>query len=388
MTPNTNPNPYANPDAARLAPALRASLALRALYEQYGYRLFRMGQFEEYALYMENKSFLASEQVIAFTDLDGRMLALKPDVTLSIVRHAEKDPPRAEKLYYHESVYRPGAGGRNFQEISQMGIEAIGPLDGYTMAEVTALAAESLALIGPRWLLEAGHMGFTAGLLAALGLAGAARAAALEALAAKNPDALAAAAAAAGLPTADGQALAALAGLYGPAGAVLERARPLCRSPQMQAALDQLAAAVAAVGQPGQGALQLDLSLVNDTDYYNGLLLRGYLLGLPRPVLTGGQYDSILKKFGKRGGGVGFAIDLSQLALLPGPGGGGGLDLLLRYDPATGPAAVLALLRQAAAAGLRARALPAGQSDAGLHPARVVEIGPDGLPKEGGAAGC
>ena len=67
-----------------LQPKERASFALRSLYETAGCRKYHMGRFEEYSLYQENRSFLSSEQVITFTDLDGRLLALKPDVTPSM----------------------------------------------------------------------------------------------------------------------------------------------------------------------------------------------------------------------------------------------------------------------------------------------------------------
>ena len=40
-----------------LSRAERAGLELRGLYERYGYRKYRMGQFEEYSLYMDNKIF-------------------------------------------------------------------------------------------------------------------------------------------------------------------------------------------------------------------------------------------------------------------------------------------------------------------------------------------
>ena len=76
-------------DFSILKPQERASLRLRAIYERSGYRKYRMGRFEEYGLYQENLHFLPSEQVITFTDLDGRLLALKPDVTLSIAKNAQ-----------------------------------------------------------------------------------------------------------------------------------------------------------------------------------------------------------------------------------------------------------------------------------------------------------
>ena len=113
-------------DLARLQPKERASFALRALYEAAGCRKYHMGRFEEYGLYQENRSFLSSEQVITFTDLDGRLLALKPDVTLSIAKTAQPAPGETLRYYYHENVYRPSAESHTFQEIGQMGLELLG----------------------------------------------------------------------------------------------------------------------------------------------------------------------------------------------------------------------------------------------------------------------
>ena len=62
----------------------KAIFALRSLYKSYGYLPFKMSKFEEYDLYATNKDFLVSDRVITFNDTDGKLLALKPDVTLSI----------------------------------------------------------------------------------------------------------------------------------------------------------------------------------------------------------------------------------------------------------------------------------------------------------------
>ena len=118
-------------DFSILKPQERASLRLRAIYERSGYRKYRMGRFEEYGLYQENLHFLPSEQVITFTDLDGRLLALKPDVTLSIAKNAQTVDGGCAKYYYMENVYRPSLESHTFQEISQMGLEFIGGQGGY-----------------------------------------------------------------------------------------------------------------------------------------------------------------------------------------------------------------------------------------------------------------
>ena len=61
----------------------RIALTLRSLYSRAGFTQFKMNKFEEYDLYMKNKEFLISDSVITFNDPNGKLLALKPDVTLS-----------------------------------------------------------------------------------------------------------------------------------------------------------------------------------------------------------------------------------------------------------------------------------------------------------------
>ena len=144
---------------ANLQPKERASFALRALYEAAGCRKYHMGRFEEYGLYQENRSFLSSEQVITFTDLDGRLLALKPDVTLSIAKTAQPAPGETLRYYYHENVYRPSAESHTFKEISQMGLEMLGAVGEAQVQQAVCLAARSLDALPVRPVRRAGRAG-------------------------------------------------------------------------------------------------------------------------------------------------------------------------------------------------------------------------------------
>ena len=190
---------------ANLQPKERASFALRALYEAAGCRKYHMGRFEEYGLYQENRSFLSSEQVITFTDLDGRLLALKPDVTLSIAKTAQPAPGETLRYYYHENVYRPSAESHTFQEISQMGLEMLGAVGEAQVQQAVCLAARSLDALGAEWVLEVSHMGYLFGLFDALGVPENARPGLLEKLREKNAHELRRAAQAAGVDAARGR---------------------------------------------------------------------------------------------------------------------------------------------------------------------------------------
>ena len=74
-------------------------------------------------------------------------MALKPDVTLSIVKNTAGADTGLQKLYYNENVYRVSPGAKAFRELMQVGLECIGTIDDYCISEVVLLAAESLLTV-------------------------------------------------------------------------------------------------------------------------------------------------------------------------------------------------------------------------------------------------
>ncbi len=303
---------------ANLQPKERASFALRALYEAAGCRKYHMGRFEEYGLYQANRSFLSSEQVITFTDLDGRLLALKPDVTLSIAKTAQPAPGETLRYYYHENVYRPSAESHTFKEISQMGLEMLGAVGEAQVQQAVCLAARSLDALGAEWVLEVSHMGYLFGLFDALGVPDAARAKLLEKLREKNAHELRAAAGAAGLADAAADILCSVLSLCGSYADTLAKAAALCRNDAMRAAVAELEALAVPLEKAG-GVIRLDMTLAGEMEYYNGLVFQGYLKALPRPLLKGGRYDLLMQKFTPGAGAIGFAVYLDELDRLSAP---------------------------------------------------------------------
>ena len=93
----------------------KAIFKLRSLYESYGYCQFKMSKFEEYDLYTRNKDFLVSDSIITFTDTSGALMALKPDVTLSIIKDSADVDGSVKKVYYNENVYRVSKGTQSFK---------------------------------------------------------------------------------------------------------------------------------------------------------------------------------------------------------------------------------------------------------------------------------
>ncbi|MBQ9685127.1 MAG: ATP phosphoribosyltransferase regulatory subunit [Oscillospiraceae bacterium] len=317
--------------------------ALRSLYHRYGYGQYKMSKFEEYDLYGKNKDFLISGGVITFTDTNGRLMALKPDVTLSIVKSSRPAPGQVQKVYYNENVYRISKSSGSFKEIMQAGLECIGDVDDYCLAEVLVLAGESLRLISDEFRLSLSHAGIVENMLDALALDGEARRQALRCLGEKNLHELEAVCAAAGCEEAAVARLKALSQLSGSADEVLPRLTALGCDPTAVNQLRQLSAVLAESGLAHQ--LCIDFSVLGDMRYYNGITFKGYVRGVPESVISGGQYDKLLRRMGKPGRAVGFAVYLDLLERLDEAQRGYDADTVLLYETGADPAVLSAAVR-------------------------------------------
>lgn len=339
-----------------------------------GYERYRMNKFEPYDLYLEHRGFLRDNAVISFTDPRGRLMALKPDVTMSIVKNASVDAA-VERLFYIENVFRVPPGGSEFAEIAQMGLECLGCDSGRVQsdvdAEVVALACRTLDVCGGRSRLAVSHMGFLSALLDACLLEDEPREQALRCIRLKNAAGLADVLREAGAPSESQDVLLGALAVSSPLSSAVEflKARPLSRvALEAVEALEALVKRLVASGEEpcaieadpdatrkpdtageepcamrkepdafpvaagaaagGRGVsegkppaprleadrLFFDLSLVGEAGYYTGLAFQGYIEGLPRAVLAGGRYDGLMEKVGRSQGAAGFALYLGEIA--------------------------------------------------------------------------
>ena len=340
-----------------LRPEERLVRGLRKLYSRYGYRPYRMSKFEEYDLYAGNRSFLPSGSVITFTDTNGRLMALKPDVTLSIAKNLGGEGA-AEKVYYDESVYRAPDSGLGFQEITQAGLEYLGPVDAYVQGEVLMLAARSLMEVTGEWVLDLSHMGYLCAVVDELGLRGPERAELLRAVGSRSVQSIRAVCAAAGAPMEPAERLAGLVELYGPASGLLPKLAQAARTEAERRAAEELAGALRVLSAFGcEGNINLDLSITCDTEYYNGLVFKGYVAGAPSAVLSGGRYDSLMRKLGKDEQAIGFAVYLNLLERLGEGAAEYDADVLLIPDGET-PEELAAAVRELTESGRSVRVQP------------------------------
>ncbi|MBQ4354381.1 MAG: ATP phosphoribosyltransferase regulatory subunit [Clostridia bacterium] len=317
----------------------KAVFALRSLYAKHGYSQYKMNKFEEYDLYVRNKDFLVSDNIITFTDTSGRLLALKPDVTLSIIKNGTDIPGVVEKVYYDENVYRVSRGTHAFREIRQVGLECIGDIDDCCITEVLSMAADSLALISDTWVLDVSHLGILSGVLNASGLSENGRKNVLACIGEKNRHGIADICAAEGINEEKTALLTALVSLYGTPDDVLaklgELLKPLGENSDAMLALRQLEKITAAL--PQSEKIHIDFSVTGNMSYYSGVVFKGFIAGIPDGVLSGGQYDKLMKKMQRRAGALGFAVYLDLLERMNSEQPAYDVDILLLYDADTDP---------------------------------------------------
>ncbi|MDB4958758.1 MAG: histidyl-tRNA synthetase 2 [Myxococcales bacterium] len=246
----------------------------------------------------------------------GEIVALRPDITPQIARVIATrmtDVVGPIRVCYEGSVTRL-AVELGQREILQAGIELVDSGEPDGDAEVLAVAAAALAEIElPGVRLDIGHVAPAAFVLGSAPDADA-RAAVAASLARKDRAGLRAAARV--LPSAVAPLAEALATLWGPAAATLDRAAALPWPPHVLDALARLRAVLAMFGELAEPAPQvtIDLGDLRGFDYYTGARFAAYAAGAPDAVLRGGRYDELLGRYGRPARATGFAIDLEAVA--------------------------------------------------------------------------
>ena len=310
----------------------RAIFSLRALYGKYGYTQYKMSKFEEYDLYALNKQFLVSDNIITFTDTDGKLMALKPDVTLSIIKNGKESPNGVQKVFYNENVYRVSKGTKSFKEIMQAGLECFGEVDEYLITEVIMLAIKSLQTISNEYVLDISSLDVINAIFEKLELSQSAKKKIVTALSQKNANGIDAVCKEENVSDSDTNLLKALCSTYGKAEKVKKELEKFELDENTAKALDSLVSTVESLNQLGLGEnVNVDFSVVSDLNYYNGIVFKGFISGIPTSILSGGEYDNLMQKMGKKSRAIGFAIYLDELSKLTKGQADCGVDVAIEY---------------------------------------------------------
>ncbi|MBQ8834909.1 MAG: ATP phosphoribosyltransferase regulatory subunit [Oscillospiraceae bacterium] len=354
----------------------KAVFGLRSLYRKYGYLPYKMSKFEEYEYYIRNKDFLTSDRIITFNDTNGKLLALKPDVTLSIIKNGGDAPGCKQKVYYNENIYRVSGSTGQYREIMQAGLECIGDIDLYDIYETVSLAAQSLQLISEDFVIQISHLGVLAAVLDRISGDQKFRQSAIAYIAEKNAHDLSRLCREYGIGAEESRILSGFVTIYGNREWVLDQLEALCGS-WAEESLAQLKALSKMLDKTEfNPKILFDFSVVNNMNYYNGIVFKGFLNGICDGILAGGQYDKLMQKLQRKAGAIGFAIYLDLLEQLPGNRAEYDVDVLLLYNEETDFSCVSRQVERLIAEGKNVYAQK--QIPPKLRCRQIVRLGKDG----------
>ncbi|NLL63781.1 MAG: ATP phosphoribosyltransferase [Ruminococcaceae bacterium] len=288
----------------------KAIFSLRTLFAKNDYKPYKMGKFEEYDFYVRNKDFLTSESVITFNDTNGKLMALKPDVTLSIIKNYKDEETDIKRVYYNENVYRISETTHAYKEIMQSGLECFGNIFLKEKIEVLMLALESLSLIagGKNFVLEVSNIGIIQKLLESFDNTEAVYKC-ISQKAVHELDTI--------CPSDLAAKLKKLVSINCKPEPAIERLAEICPNAFELAELTIIAEVINK--SKFKDNVVFNFSIVSSMKYYNSLLFRGCIEGLSDAILSGGQYDKLFNKLGKKGGAIGFAVYLDLISELSRP---------------------------------------------------------------------
>lgn len=290
------------------------------LFKSCGYSEMLTPGLEFYDVFNLNSRYFPQENLYKLTDSKGRLLVMRPDTTMPIARVVAtrlRDAMLPLKLFYNQTVYRtePALKGRS-DEIVQTGIELIGSQLKIADLEVISTAVASLKSFGMEFSLEIGHIGIFKELVDRLEVSDKVKERIRRLIETKNFPALNDLLDSLGNNSIT-YALKKLPALFG-GEEVFEKAEEIMPDENIKRLLDELREVYCNTAElcGEDGVITVDLGLVNKTDYYTGIIIKGYLQGHGEEVLSGGRYDRLISEFGYDVPAVGFAVNVNAVAKL------------------------------------------------------------------------
>lgn len=291
---------------------------LHEIFKKSGYCEFITPGLEFYDVFNLNSSYFPQENLYKLTDSKGRLLVLRPDSTMPIARAVAtrlKDATLPLRIFYNQNVYRtePSLKGRSV-EIGQTGIELIGSQMKTADLEVISMAAAALKACGLNFSLEIGNIGVFKELVSRLEVSEREKEYIRQLIETKNFPALNDMLDSIGSGNVT-EALKKLPALFG-GEEVFEKAKKVMPDEKITEILDELKEIYKDVSDICGKDIEItvDLGLVNKTDYYTGLIIKGYLQGHGDEVLSGGRYNKLISEFGYDIPAVGFAVNVDAIA--------------------------------------------------------------------------
>ena len=293
---------------------------IMSVFDGWSYEEITTPSVDYLALFERGMGHDQARRAFRFMDTDGRLLALRPDVTSSVARAAATlfaDRRRPLRFCYAAPVFRqqPQSHAEWRRESTQLGCELIGPSGSLADMEMLAVAVEILERMNLQnnYRITINSVEIFNGIADRLSLDSAARERMHQLMDIRDAAQLQSFLSAYEASAADCAAFSRLIQLSGKRE-ILAQARRVITNERSVAALDaleQLWRMIEALNL--SEAFELDLGDVSGLDYYTGLTFKIYVAGAGWRIGSGGRYDGLTANFGRPEQAVGFVLDLDAL---------------------------------------------------------------------------
>lgn len=291
--------------------------AAREVFARHGYHVVQPPMFEYYDVY--DAAVTKAENMFKFFDNNGRMLALRPDLTTSVARIAATKPlgELPYRIAYSGSAFRNDETFSNDRrrEFSQAGIELIGNGGTDADAEVIEIAIEALLKFGVKeFQIDMGHADYYKGLAEIAGLDPIVS----DKLRANinDKDFVAIEGILDGIDIDEKlkEVFMELPKMFGGIETAVAAAKNPIIGEKSRAALENLISVYEILKGKGLDKyISTDLGMVPNLDYYTGIIVKGFAKGVAFPICSGGRYDNLTEKFGKALPATGIAIGIERV---------------------------------------------------------------------------
>lgn len=291
---------------------------LHSVLKLYGYKDIQTPSFEFFDIFNKERGSVASKNMFKFFDREGNTLVLRPDMTPAIARCAAKYFENEKEIirlcYIGNSFINNSRYQGRLKETTQAGCELIGNNSVYADAEVIALLIEAVLSSGlTEFQVEVGHIGFFSGLVKEAGISEAGEAELREIIRGKNIFRVGEILESEGVAEEMGESFYRLAQLFGNVE-ILDEAETLTNDSTARAAIKHLRDVYELLKEYGfERYLTFDLGMLNEHNYYTGVIFQAYTYNVGEPLAGGGRYDRLIGQFGKERPSIGFTLTVDLL---------------------------------------------------------------------------
>jgi ATP phosphoribosyltransferase regulatory subunit len=293
---------------------------IRRVFQLSGYRELETPSLEFYDVYGGDNALIRQEQMYKFTDAQGRLLVLKPDMTIPVARVAAtqfRNPVWPMKCFYIGNTFSADElGGGRQNEFTQAGIELLGVNTPEADAEIIATAVQAVRATGlEEFQIDVGQVEFFRGIMEESGLLPEEIEEIRVLTDRKDFVGVAELVARHRMPEGLKALILDMPKLFGSRD-IIQRLEGQPIGARATAALESLRTVLEILEDRGMGAhVSIDLGMVQSLGYYTGIVFRGYTHGVGFPILSGGRYDSLVSRFGMDCPATGFSMGVNFILM-------------------------------------------------------------------------